>query len=120
MFKMDAWQPDYYAIEGTPESILDGASITATTVTEGVNSTILLAYVAESGFLNVQARITMDANYGGFSTPVELVEGDGQSNTGLAAVGSLGVASIYFMTEQKTLELMSENPMGGNWTTVPL
>jgi hypothetical protein len=113
MFKMDAWQPDYYAIEGTPENILDGASITATTVTEGVNSTILLAYIAESGFLNMQARRTMDGNYGGFSSPVELVEGDGNSNTGLAAVRSLGVASIYFMNEQKPLELSSENPMGG-------
>ena len=74
MYMMSAWQPDYYTIEGTPNNVPDGASITIATVTERANSTILLAYVAKSGFLNVQARRTTDVNYRGFSSPVQLVE----------------------------------------------
>jgi hypothetical protein len=120
MYMMSAWQPDYYTVEGTPGNVPDGAGITITTVTEGVNSTILLAYVANSGFLNVQARRTTDVNYGGFSSPVQLVEGDGHSNIGLAAIGSLGVARIHFVVGQKVLELSSEDPMGKNWTTITL
>jgi hypothetical protein len=120
MYMMSAWTPDYYVIEGTPDNVPVGASITVATVTEGAASTILLAYVANSGFLNVQTRGTTDLNYAEFSSPVQLVEGDGQSNIGLAAVGSLGVASIYFVKGQEILELSSQNSTGGNWTTVTL
>jgi hypothetical protein len=120
MYMMSAWTSDSYAIDGTPDNVPDGASITITTVAESANSTILLAYVAISGFLNVQARRTTDVNHGGFSLPVQLVEGDGYLNTGLAAVGSLGVATVLFASGQNILELSSENSMGGNWTTVTI
>ena len=38
--------------------------------------------------------------------------------TGLAAVGSQGVPKIYFVTNQKILELSANDVAAANWTIV--
>src|SRR5947207_2019529 len=56
MYAGGEWIPYLYSIDGAQDNVPVGASITATTVDESGGSTVLLAYVAKSGFLTVQAR----------------------------------------------------------------
>lgn len=94
--------------------------MTATTVAQKNETVLLLAYVDSSGFLTVQSRGTTDisAVYSGFSNPKRLVEGDGKITSGLAAVGNLGQPKVYFVVNQKILELSALDVAAANWTTV--
>ncbi|PVH77509.1 hypothetical protein DL98DRAFT_517340 [Cadophora sp. DSE1049] len=94
--------------------------MTATTVNQKNGTVVLLAYVDSSGFLTVQSRDTVNVSavYSGFSTPKRLVEGDGTIATGLAAVGTSGEPKVYFVVNQKILELSATDVTAGNWTTV--
>lgn len=94
--------------------------MTATTVNQNNGSVVLLAYVDSSGFLTVQSRETVNVttDYSGFSTPRRLVEGDGKIATGLAAVGIAGEPKVYYVVNQKILELLGTDVAAANWTTV--
>jgi hypothetical protein len=56
------------------------------------------------------------SNLGAFSPKVEIVEGDGHTQIGFAAMGLLGAPIIYFPSKQKILEVASDSPFNGNWT----
>ncbi|KAG4438271.1 hypothetical protein IFR05_006253 [Cadophora sp. M221] len=120
VYRNSVWSPEFYAVDGTPGTITQGASMTATTINQSNGSVVLLAYVDNSGFLTVQSRGTVNvtANYGGFSTPKRLVEGDGKITTGLAAVGMAGEPKVYYVVKQKILELSGTDVAAASWTTV--
>ena len=124
MYRESIWQPDIYAIDGTMDIVPNGAVIAGTTITDSTgNSTILITYGATSGFLSVQARATKgtpDSALGAFSARVEIVEGDGQPQVGTAAVGSLGVPSLYFMSKDEMFELQAGSAFAVNWTKTTL
>lgn len=69
-------------------------------------------------FLGQVTLTAISSRYSAFSAPNELVEGDGQMQTGLAAVGSQGVPKIYFVSNEKILELSANDVAAPNWTTV--
>jgi hypothetical protein len=113
------WTSDFYAVDGTPETIMGGASLTATTVTQPNGTFVFLAYVASSSFLTVQSRGILNVTqYSAFSVPVNVIQGDGESETGLGAVAVEGAPKIYFGTGQKILELSGSAVTATNWTQV--
>jgi hypothetical protein len=110
------WQPDTYTIDGTERIVLQGASISAATVSNANGSTVLLTYVGDSGFVMAQTRQTANAtNFGAFSMPIKVGQGDGQQ-TKLAAVGSLGLPTVFFGVGTKITEGSSGDPAASNWT----
>jgi hypothetical protein len=113
------WTSDFYAVDGTSETIMGGASLTATTVTQPSGIFVFLAYVASNSFLTVQSRGILNVTqYNAFSVPVNVIQGDGESETGLGAVGVEGAPKIYFGTGQKILELSGSAVTATNWTQV--
>jgi len=113
------WTADFYTVDGTPETVMGGASLTATTVTQPNGTFVFLAYVASNSFLTVQSRGTLNVTqYNTFSSPVNVMQGDGESETGLGAVGIEGAPKIYFGTGQKILELSGSAVTATNWTQV--
>jgi hypothetical protein len=113
------WTSDFYAVDGTPETIMGGASLTATTITQPNGTFVFLAYVASNSFLTLQSRGILNiTQYGAFSVPVDVIQGDGESETGLGAVGVEGVPKIYFGTGQKIFELSGSAVTATNWTQV--
>ncbi|KAH7370129.1 hypothetical protein BKA65DRAFT_487723 [Rhexocercosporidium sp. MPI-PUGE-AT-0058] len=120
VYRNSVWSSEFYAVQGTPGMITQGASMTATTVNQKNGSVVLLAYVENSGFLTTQFRETVNitTDYSGFSAPKRLVEGDGKISTGLAAVGTSGEPRVYFVVNQKILELSGTDVAAANWTTV--
>jgi hypothetical protein len=117
MYAKNAWLPNIYTIPETIDNVPQGASISAATVNSRARSTVLLTYVAKSGFVSGQTRGTMDASdFDAFSSPNKLAEGSGHPRTGLAVVGSSDAAWIYFVNGQKTLALSSDNVTTANWT----
>ena len=119
MYKDTAWQPDLYTISGTERIVLQGAGISATVVTKLNSSSVLLAYVSDSGFITVQTRETENiTRYGAFSTPLKLAQGNGQQ-TQLAAVGIMGSPTVLFDAQTKITELSSDNltAPASNWTS---
>jgi hypothetical protein len=119
-FADSAWDLEPYTVDFTlGNNISAGSSLGAATVKQGNDSVVLLAYVASSGFLNVQTRTTNVSNsdYNAFSPPTQLVQGDGQARTGLAAISWLDQARLYLVDEKNILELSSANASSANWTT---
>jgi hypothetical protein len=113
------WTAYFYTVDGTPETVMGGASLTATTVTQPNGTFVFLAYVASNSFLTVQSRGTLNVTqYNTFSSPVNVMQGDGESETGLGAVGIEGAPKIYFGTGQKILELSGSAVTATNWTQV--
>jgi hypothetical protein len=113
------WTSDFYAVDGTPETIMEGASLTATTVTQPSGIFVFLAYVASNSFLTVQSRGILNVTqYNAFSAPFNVIQGDGESETGIGAVGVEGAPKIYFGTGQKILELSGSAVTATNWTQV--
>jgi len=81
MYKDNAWPPDIYVIDGTSGNVPAGSSFATTAITDtNGKSTVLLAYIAVSGFVNIQTRNTTDvplSALGSFSPRVEVVETNG-------------------------------------------
>jgi hypothetical protein len=62
------WTADFYTVDGTPETVMGGASLTATTVPQPNGTFVFLAYVASNSFLTVQSRGTLNVTqYNAFS-----------------------------------------------------
>ncbi len=113
---------DTYSVDGTPQNVPSGASLTATLISGNASSTVLLAYIAESGFLNVQTRgTTNNTKFNAFTTPTQLIESNGHSRTGLGSVGSFGDARIIFVKDQKIFEVSNTNATAtSNWNTTEI
>jgi hypothetical protein len=115
------WETEVYTVDGTATGVPFGASLTMTTITQANNSSmLLLAYIATSGFLTIQARRTGNVTtLGSFAKPKQVVQGDGHLDTGLAADGSMGVPRVYLLKNLKILMLESDLAMA-NWTTTDI
>jgi hypothetical protein len=87
-------------VDGTPETVMGGASLIATTATQPNGIFVFLAYAASNSFLTVQSRGTLNVTqYNDFSATVNVMQGDGESETGLGAAGIEGAPKIYFGTD---------------------
>ncbi|KAI9773255.1 MAG: hypothetical protein M1839_002167 [Geoglossum umbratile] len=119
MYVNSAWLPDIYTIQGTPQNVPDGASISVATVNLGAsNSVLLLSYVAKSGFLNIQTRGTANtSDYLAFNSPIQLPQESGKSRVGLAVVSS---SRIRMVVGQKIVELSSNDPASSNWVAADI
>jgi hypothetical protein len=117
-FANTVWETDIYNINGTDTGITLGASFAATTITQANgDSKLLMAYIETNGFLTAQSRGTVNVtDLGSFAKQTQVVQGDGNSDAGLAADGSAGVPRIYLLKNQKMLMLESDLVMA-NWTT---
>ncbi|KAH0565861.1 hypothetical protein GP486_000739 [Trichoglossum hirsutum] len=119
VFANSAWNREPYSVDLTLGNVTAGSSLGATTVKQGNNSAVLLAYVSSSGFLTVQTRRTTNlssSDYHAFSTPTQLVQGDGRARAGLAAISWLDQVRLYLINKTKILELSSSNASTANWT----
>jgi hypothetical protein len=124
-FIKGAWDLNPYTVVEPPDEASRGASITATTVNDGAESMVLMAYIAPNSYLKAQTRRNANmslslSDFSNFSTPVQIVQGDGLAKSGLAAVSWPGAAKIFFVDDKKILELSSDNStgvVGANWTT---
>jgi hypothetical protein len=121
VYMNSVWDASFYYVNGTEEGLGPDVSLTATTMEEPAPSSlkVLLAWVSESGFVNVQSRDTMNVTeYNAFSAAKQLFEGDGGVQPGLAATGVYCGAQVYVAAEEKNLELQSGgDDLGANWTT---
>lgn len=115
------WDPEYYSVNATGAGLPLGTRLTATTVAQADGeAVILLAYVSSSEFLTVQSRGTANVtNLRDFSSPQQVVKGDGRPDTSLAADGSSGVPRIYLLKDQRILLLESDVAMA-DWTTTDI
>jgi hypothetical protein len=115
------WNADRYSVDSTGPQIPDGTSLASMTINDGNGSIILLAYMMEGGFVTVQTRRAENPDPEAFSSPVQVAEGDGQTGTGLTALGWLQQARLYFLEGEEIVELSSSNStVGRNWTTVTI
>src|SRR3954471_9600087 len=101
-----AWTSEWYTVNGTPGTVSDGTSITAATIDQPGGSVVLLCYISKNKFLTIQSRSTINVtDYSVYSTPKQLIEGDGNMRTGLAAISFDGAPVIIFVNNQTILEL---------------
>ncbi|KAI9855036.1 MAG: hypothetical protein M1813_000580 [Trichoglossum hirsutum] len=120
IFANSAWDLEPFSVDYTLKNVSTGSSIGAATVKQGNDSVVLLAYGGSTGFLTVQTRKTTNlsrSDYHAFTPPIQLVQGDGRPRTGLAAISWQDQARLYFVNENKILELSSANASTANWTT---
>jgi hypothetical protein len=121
VFAQGVWNADRYSVDSTGPQIPDGTSLASMTINDGNGSIILLAYMMEGGFVTVQTRRAENPDPEAFSSPVQVAEGDGQTGTGLTALGWLQQARLYFLEGEEIVELSSSNStVGRNWTTVTI
>jgi hypothetical protein len=93
-----------------------------TGITQANNqSSILLTYIASSGFLTVQTRETAAniTDFGSFTKPAPVIQGDGSNTPGLAADGASGLPTIYLLKSQKVLALTGD-VTAANFTTTDI
>ncbi len=116
MYIGTTWQSNTYGIDGTETIPRQGASISATVVERMNSSMVLLAFVADDGWVSVQTRQTANVtNYGAFTSPIKLIEGNGQQ-TKLTAVRSSNRPTII-LTGPKIIAMSSDNATTLNWTS---
>jgi Fungal fucose-specific lectin len=120
-FTNTVWETEIYNINGTDTEVPLGASFTATTIPQANgNNMFLVAYIETNGFLTTRSRGMVDVtDLGSFVNPVQVVQGDGNLNAGLAADGSAGVPRVYLLKDQKILMFESDLAMT-NWTTTDI
>jgi len=119
VYMEDVWTSDFYAVDGTPNTVSEGAPLTSTVVHQPNNATmVLLTYVASNGFLTVQSRGTNGTNtaFAAFSTPQNVLQSDGSSTTGIAAFDAQGQPMIYFVKNNHVLQISAPDVAAKNWT----
>jgi hypothetical protein len=120
VYMESVWTSDFYAVDGTPNTVSEGAALTSAVIHQ-VNSTmVLLAYVSSDGYLTVQSRGTANqtnTQFDAFSTPNKILQGDGGTMTGIAAFDSSGHPLIYFVKNDSILEVSAPDVAAANWTT---
>jgi len=68
------WTSDIYAVDGTPNTISEGAALTFTVIHQTNSTMVMLAYVSGDGYLTVQSRGTsngMTTRFDAFSIPLK-------------------------------------------------
>jgi len=113
-----AWTSDFYAVNGTPNTVSEGAALTSTVVHQTNSTMVMLAYVASDGYLTVQWRGTANqtnTEFDAFSTPQSLYRGDGGQTTGIAAFDSLGQPRIVFVDNDTILEFSAPDVAAASW-----
>jgi hypothetical protein len=114
------WKSDFYAVNGTPNTVSEGATLTSTVIHQTNSTIVMLAYVASDGYLTVQSRGTANqtnTEFDAFSDPQSVYRGDGGRMTGIAAFDSLGHPKIFFVTNDTILEFSASDVAAGNWST---
>jgi hypothetical protein len=120
VYMESVWTSDFYAVGGTPNKVSEGAALTSTVIHETNATSVLLAYVSSDGFLTVQSRGTANqtnTEFGAFSTPEEIFQGDSGHSTGIAAFDSSGEPVIYFVKDDKVFEISAMDVAAKNWST---
>jgi len=124
VYMEDAWESDFYAVDGTADGISQRSAMTSTVVNQSNSSMVLLAYFSSDGILTVQSRGTANGTqtqFNAFSVPKTILMGDGHIPTGIAAFGSSGgMPEIYFVWDQSILEVSANDVAATNWTTFNL
>jgi hypothetical protein len=120
IYMESVWTSDFYAVDGTPNTVSEGAALTSTVI-HPTNATmmVMLAYVASDGYLTVQSRGTANQTntaFAAFSAPQGIIQGDGDQSTGIAAFDSSGHPMIYFVKNDTILELSAPYVTSANWT----
>jgi hypothetical protein len=121
-FANQIWNTQPYSVDWTLNNVSTTSSIVATTVKQGSDSFVLLAYVGSDESLTVQTRALnlSSTDYSAFSVPVGLFGGDGTPKTGLAAFEVLSQAWIMFVVETKIYELSTSNVTSGKWVPMEI
>jgi hypothetical protein len=113
----NAWTSDWYDIDGTPGTVSERTSIIAATIDQVSESMVLLAYISKTKFLTVQWRVSRNASESStYSTPKQLLEGDGSARTGLAAVSVSRTPKLYFVNNHTISEISATDVAAVNWT----
>ncbi|KAE9374738.1 hypothetical protein N431DRAFT_372589 [Stipitochalara longipes BDJ] len=118
-----AWTSDFYAVDGTPNTVSEGAPLTSTVIHQPNATMVLLTYVASNGFLTVQSRGTANGTntvFHAFSAPENVIQGDGSSTTGIAAFDAQGKPMIYLMKNNHVLEISAPDVAAKNWSSVDI
>ncbi|CZR50163.1 uncharacterized protein PAC_00035 [Phialocephala subalpina] len=119
VYMESVWKSDFYAVNGTPNTVSEGASLTSTVVHQTNLTVVMLAYVASDGYLTVQSRGTANQTnieFDAFSTPQGIYRGDGGQTTGIAAFDSSGHPIIFFVRNDTILEFSAPDVAAANWT----
>lgn len=88
VYMESVWTSDFYAVDGTPNTVSEGAALTSAVIHQTNSTMVLLAYVSSNGYLTVQSRETTNQTntvFDAFSTPKQILQGDGGRTTGIAA-----------------------------------
>jgi hypothetical protein len=120
VYMESVWTSGFYAVDGTPNTVSEGAALTSTVIHQTNATMVLLCYVSSEGFLTVQSRGTANQTntlYSAFSAPEQILQGDGGQTTGIAAFDSSGHPMIYFVKNDTILEISAPDVASTNWTT---
>ena len=119
VYMQSVWTSDFYAVDGTPNTVSEGAPLTSTVIHQPNATMVLLAYVASDGFLTTQWRGTANQTntvYNAFSAPQNVLQGDGGSTTGIAAFDAQGQPMIVFVKNNHVLEISAPDVAAKNWS----
>jgi hypothetical protein len=120
VYMESVWTSDFYAVDGTPNTVSEGAALTSTVIHQPNATTVLLVYMSSNGFLTVQSRGTVNQTntvFDAFSSPQQILQGGGGQMTGIAAFDSSGEPMIYFVKSDTILEISAPDVTARNWTT---
>lgn len=120
VYMQSVWTSDFYAVDGTPNTVSEGATLTSTVIHQPNSTMMLLVYVSSDGYLTVQSRGTANETstvFDDFTVPVKVLQGDGGHSTGIAAFDSEGRPIIYFAKGAHILEISAADVAAKNWST---
>jgi hypothetical protein len=120
VYMASVWTSDFYAVDGTPNTLSEGAALTSTVIHQPNSTMAMLAYVSGDGYLTVQSRGTSNGTttrFNAFSVPVKVLQGDGKHSTGIAAFDSEGQPIIYFVKNNHVLEISAPDVAAKSWST---
>jgi hypothetical protein len=119
VYMESVWTSGFYAVDGTPNTVSEGAALTSTVIHQPNATMVLLTYVASDSFLTVQSRGTANQTntvFNAFSSPEQILQGDGAHTTGIAAFDFSGQPIIYFVKSDTILEISAPDVAAKNWT----
>jgi predicted secreted hydrolase len=74
IYMSSVWTSYVYAVDGTPNTVSEGAALTLTVIHQTNSTMVMLAYVSGDGYLAVQSRGTsngMTTRFDAFSIPLK-------------------------------------------------
>jgi hypothetical protein len=108
IYMSSVWTSDFYAVDGTPNTVSEGAALTFTVIHQTNSAMVMLAYVSGDGYLTVQSRRTLNGTtmqFDAFSIPPKALQGDGSHSTGIAAFDAEGLPLIHFVKSDHILKI---------------